>query len=181
MCHFLMVTKPVTNQSEPLQNVQKNDLLRDLLARVRVDLEALVRSQEDTHNAATHEENRSEHPKDTRATEQSYLARGLAERVEALRRSELQLSDLELRAFTDFDPIQLTALVRIQDDRDRGIRTWWLIPTAGGLEIQSGDEIVRTITPASPIGRSLIGLRVGDEGSFETPRGTRNFEVLAVR
>jgi transcription elongation GreA/GreB family factor len=159
---------------------EKDALLLDLLKQIRADLASLVRTQTDTHEAATHEENRAEHAKDTRATEQSYLARGLAGRVEGLRRTEHRLSGLELLDFDASVPIALTALVQIEDDLADSAQIWWLVPTAGGIEIHSAGRPVRTITPAAPLGRALIGLCVGDEGAYETPRGRRSFEVLAI-
>ncbi|MDP6980256.1 MAG: nuclear transport factor 2 family protein [Myxococcota bacterium] len=57
-------------------HVDKEELRDQLLAQVRADLDALIRTQDDAAKSATHSENRAEHSKDTRATEQSYLARG---------------------------------------------------------------------------------------------------------
>lgn len=58
-------------------------------------------------------------------------------------------------------------------------------------DLDSGDEITyRLVTTdesdprngkislTSPIGRALVGKRVGDEVSVQTPRGTRSYEVL---
>lgn len=169
-----------TNESLSIE-IDKKILLIDLLSRVRSDLASLVRTQNDTHDAATHEENRAEHAKDTRATEQSYLARGLADRVEALRQSERRLSGLELREYQESDPIGLTALVRIGDGQVQDAQTWWVVPLVGGLVIGSAEQPVRTITPAAPLGRALMGQCVGDEGVYDTPRGPRGFSVLAIR
>lgn len=36
------------------------------------------------------------------------------------------------------------------------------------------------ISPTSPIGKALVGRSVGDEVRVETPRGTREFEILKV-
>lgn len=168
----------VNNEHEP--SLDKHDLLLELLKQIRADLASLVRTQTDTLEAATHEENRAEHAKDTRATEQSYLARGLAARVEDLRRSERQLSGLELIDFDSSDPIALTAVVRVEDHETDTVQAWWLVPAGGGLEIRSGERLVRTITPAAPLGRALIGLSIGDEGAYDTPRGRRRFEILAM-
>ncbi|MBW1882891.1 MAG: GreA/GreB family elongation factor, partial [Deltaproteobacteria bacterium] len=132
----------------------------------------------DTSDAATHGENRAEHAKDTRATEQSYLARGLAERVEDLRRTEIRLAGLQMRSFGLEDSVALTAVVRIRDEQTDEWQVWWLVPEGGGLEIAWGSETVRTLTPGSPLGRALIGLQVDDEGIYRTPRGERRFEVL---
>jgi len=158
----------------------KHDLLLELLKQVRADLASLVRTQTDTRDAATHEENRAEHAKDTRATEQSYLARGLAARVEDLGRTAQQLSGLELIDFDSSDPIGLSAVVRVEDHETDSVQVWWLVPAGGGLEIRSGERLVRTVTPAAPLGRALIGLSIGDEGVYDTPRGPRRFEVLAI-
>ena len=74
--------------------VDKTALLDSLRERVAADLEALARRQKDAQAGATHDESRAEHAKDTRATEQAYLARGLAERVADLRRTATAPSPL---------------------------------------------------------------------------------------
>ncbi len=160
--------------------IDKSRLLRELRQRVASHLDALVRRQQDTQTGATHEENRAEHAKDTRATEQSYLARGLAARVEEVRQTANELGKIELMAFDTQDPIGLTALIVLRDADEIGSLTWWLVPGPGGIELSQQDTRVRTLTPAAPLGRALIGLRVGDEGSVSTPRGTRCFEILEI-
>ena len=165
--------------------IDKSELLDSLRGRIAVDLAALERRQRDTQAGATHEENRAEHAKDTRATEQSYLARGLAERVEDLRRTATALATLQLRSFAPDEPIALTALVLIesQDGESGSARreSWFVVPGGGGLELAPSGADVRTVTPRSPLGRSLLGLREGDEGTLLTPRGQRRFEVLEIR
>ncbi len=162
-------------------HVDKEELRSQLLAQVRADLEALIRTQDDAHKGATHSENRAEHAKDTRATEQSYLARGLAERVEALRETETRLAQLELPAFDPDDPIAPCAVVRVRENAAAEVCCWWLLPVAGGLSITQGSETIRTLTPASPLGRALAGLGRDESGSFRTPRGEKHFTVLDVR
>ena len=95
--------------------IDKTRLLQDLREHVSSDLQALIRRQQDTQEGATHEENRSEHAKDTRATEQSYLARGLATRVHEMRKTATNLEKIELVNFDSRDPIGLTALVVLQE------------------------------------------------------------------
>jgi len=159
----------------------KATLLAELLDRIRDDLATLIRTQEETRAAATHDENRAEHAKDTRATEQSYLARGLAERVEDLRRSETLLAELELRSFDTDDPIETSAIVRIGDEQTEMNQIWFLVPAGAGIKLSFHGASIQTITPAAPLGRALMGLHVGDEGRFQTPRGERHFEILSVR
>ena len=162
--------------------IDKTELLASLRARVTADLAALERRQKDAENGATHEESRAEHAKDTRATEQSYLARGLADRVADLRRTVDALVALELRDFGPDDPIAVTALVVLSNEEDDTAphETWFVVPGAGGLELDEAGVRIRTVTPVSPLGRSLLGLSRGEEGTVRTPRGARAFEVLEV-
>jgi transcription elongation GreA/GreB family factor len=161
--------------------INKTHLLQALRDSVAADLVALVRRQHDIQQGATHAENRAEHAKDTRATEQSYLARGLAIRVDELQQTAGHLANLEPLAFTAADPIALTALIVIRNEEDdETTETWWLVPGAGGIELVEDEIRIRTLTPASPLGRALIGLYEGDETTLSTPRGPRHLEILRV-
>lgn len=160
--------------------IDKTHLLRDLRERVASDLEGLIRRQQDTQKGATHEENRAEHAKDTRATEQSYLARGLAVRVEEMRQIASLLEKIKLIDFGPQDPIGLTALVVLRDEGETEKQTWWLLPGVGGIELFQADTRIRTLTPSAPLGKALIGLHIGDDGTLSTPRGQRSFEILEI-
>lgn len=169
-----------------LGSIDKQALRQALQARLSRDLETLVRREQDTARGATHEENRAEHAKDTRATEQSYLARGLSERVADLRATQGRLARLDVAACEE--EIRIGALVAIRDEEAGAVEHWWLVPVAGGIDLEPGVALanepgasrIRTVTPASPLGRSLIGLAVGDEGTFRSPRGERRFEILEI-
>ena len=180
--------------------INKLELLAQLRSRIAIDLAALERRQKDTQDGATHEESRSEHAKDTRATEQSYLARGLADRVTDLARTAIALAKLELHDFAENDPIAVGAVVEISTaefDADEHAQTpevaeaasiegraqrviWFLVPGAGGVDLEQDGLTVRTVTPVSPLGRALLGLSTGEEGTVRTPRGVREFEVIRV-
>ncbi len=163
--------------------VDKARLLEALREVVAADREALERRQRDAQAGSTHAESRAEHAKDTRATEQSYLARGLAERVEDLARTAAALETMELRAFGPGDAIAVTALVVLEVDEGAAPprrESWWIVGGAGGIDVEYGDLTVRTVTPVSPLGRGLLGLHLGDEGEVRTPKGTRRFEVIEV-
>lgn len=161
----------------------KPALVAALRERIEEDLTTIERRQADTAAGATHAENRAEHAKDTRATEDSYLARGLAERVKALRRNVEALAGAPVRNFSDDDTVAVGALVTVateSEDGDAHEEHWLLVPGAAGIEIEVGDRTVRAVTPVSPLGQALLGLEVGDEGAVRTPRGERRFEVRSV-
>ena len=160
--------------------IDKVRLLQELRERVERDLEDLIRRQRDIQRGATHEESRAEHAKDTRATEQSYLARGLAQRVEQQREVAALLATLDATACKANGAISLGHVVVGRDGEDDAIQRWWLIPGAGGMTFSLGEHTIRTLTPASPLGRALIGLRIGDEAAYATPRGERSLAILEI-
>jgi len=163
-----------------IAQIDKAGLLRSLRDRVDADLAALVRRQLDIQEGATHAESRSEHAKDTRATEQSYLARGLANRVVEARRVAGALANSELPRVAPDDPIAVLCLVAVREAMEDQDQIWWLVPGPAGVEISQDDLRVQTVTPAAPLGRALIGLRRGDEGSLASPSGERTFEIVEI-
>jgi transcription elongation GreA/GreB family factor len=140
----------------------KSQLLQKIIATLTSDLAVLSRAARTAHAAATHEECLPDNKYDTTALEASYIAQGQANRAQDIRVALEAYRKLELRDFDDHTPIRLTALVTLEDE-DGARRQVFLGPEAGGLKIAgSGGEIV-IITPASPLGRGLIGKRVGDQ------------------
>lgn len=153
--------------------MDKTALRDELVARVAEELEALERAHRAVMEAATHEEAKPENDKDTRALEQSYLARGQAMRVQSLREALAVC-----RALT-VDPLPraaLGALLRVDDDGTT--RTLYLAPHGGGTTLAGAS--VQVVTPTSPLGRALLGREAGDVCEAEVSGRVREVEVLAV-
>jgi transcription elongation GreA/GreB family factor len=150
--------------------LEKERVVEVLRAQVRTKLESVVLSQRATQSGATHEETRQEHPKDTRAIEAGYLARGLAERVETLENDAALLQSLQLHPFRPDDEVGLTALVGLLS-RDRNAQVVFLVPCAGGEVVRVDDTSIQCLTPGSPLGRALLGREVGDEVVVRLPGG----------
>ncbi len=153
----------------------KRDLHENLCAHVREELDAARRAHATTKQGATHEEAKPETDKDTRALEQSYLARGQAARVLELEAILEATENMPLRAFGEDDPIALGAIViAIENDAEL---TFFLAPGGGGHRI--GD--VQVVTPQSPMGRALLGKHVGDEPEIVIAGKKRSLEITEVR
>src|SRR5689334_1747458 len=86
-----------------------------------------------TRAGATHPEAKPENDKDTRALEQSYLARGQALRVAELNDDLQLLRTLPLRSFGPSDPVAVGALVTLESEKDT--RCVFLVPRGGGNEV----------------------------------------------
>jgi hypothetical protein len=132
-----------------------------------------------TADGATHPEARPENDKDTRALEQSYLARGQALRVEELIEQREVLRFMALRGYTESDPIGAGALVRVESDE--GVLDLFIAPHAGGTELSVDGVQVRVITPQSPLGALLLGRSVGDELELRVKGALREYAIVAVR
>jgi transcription elongation GreA/GreB family factor len=159
--------------------LDKQSIRAALLERLRADLDKVTASQHETQAGAVHEEARPESDKDTRATESSYLARGLAKRVEELRASVGQLSNLALRSFGDDDVVGLSALVTVE--RESGEQAhYFLAPCAGGVKVAVDGVQVTALSSSSPLGQALLGKRVDDEVETRTPQGTTSLVIVEL-
>jgi hypothetical protein len=141
------------------------DLLRK---KTEMELRKLMTSQTAAQEGATHEETRQEDPKDTRAIEAQYLARGLAERVESMRGDVALLAGLKLKEFGPDDAIGVTAMVGIEGAQDAKA-IFLLVPCAGGETLEVDGRTIKTLTPVSPLGKALIGCYVDDDVTLELP------------
>lgn len=132
-----------------------------------------------TRAGATHVEARPENAKDTRALEQTYLARGQAMRAEELLEHIQVLRFMPLRELGEGDPIESGALVALESDA--GVRCVFLAPRGGGTEVCVHGIHVLVVTPGSPMGQALLGRSEGDEVELRSRGAIRAYEVIAVR
>lgn len=155
-------------------------VLRDaLLAHLEERLAVVRAAQKAAHEGATHEESRPEGVKDMRSTETSYLARGQAERVVELTEALAQVRGFPLRAFAEDAPIGLSALVQLENEAG-AVSSYFMAPAGGGIQLEPPAGPLTIVTPRSPLGRALVGRRVGDEVELVTPQGVREQVVVAV-
>lgn len=158
-----------------MQGPNKQALVQELLARLRADLDAMERAQRATVAGAISEEAKAEHAKDTRALEQTYLARGQARRVAELRDGIARVLAMPIRDFAGDDVIALCALVAIE--AEEGANVLFVAPFGGGLRLARGEQVV---TPASPLGRALIGRRAGDDCELVLDGRSRTISIRTV-
>jgi len=158
--------------------LSKQAILDAVRGRIAADLASLMQSQRQTQAGAVHAESRQEDDKDTRAIEASYLARGLAERVEHLRLAATALGALRPRPCSPEDEIEVGALVTLASTT--GQSHYIILPIAGGLRVQIDGIEVTCVTPTAPLGRALIGSMLDEEVEVESPHGLQRYEIVAV-
>lgn len=162
-----------------MARASKAALWQMLIERLSVELEALRRAQSETQKGATHEEAKPENDKDTRALEQSYLARGQAVRAIEFAQGLSAVVALPLRDFSDDTPVALGALVTLEADDGSPFRVL-LAPAGAGQRLEDEHGEVRVITSASPLGRALVGTRAGDFTEYVGPTGATPISIIEV-
>jgi transcription elongation GreA/GreB family factor len=154
---------------------RKPKLREELIAALTAALEAARAAHAAAVEGATHGEARAENDKDTRGLEQSYLARGQAQRVEELAVALAATEAMVWRRFGESDGIEVSALVTIEEDGET--QRLLVAPHGGGVVLAGG---VQVVTPRSPLGRALIGRVVGDEVEVRLPGAVRELEITAI-
>jgi transcription elongation GreA/GreB family factor len=154
-------------------------VLRDaILAQLRRELETQVKAAHLARDEAISEESRPENKYDTHSQEAAYLAEGQAKLAAEIEASIAAYSSLPLPDFAAADAIALGAVVELAAG-DR--RTWYFLgPRAGGMELRLDGREILLLTPQSPLGRQLIGQRVG--ASVQTPGrgGATRQQIVSV-
>jgi transcription elongation GreA/GreB family factor len=161
----------------------KRTLLESLVAKLEEEVVRATEVANRTRQDATHPEARAENDKDTRALEQTYLARGQAQRAVDVEEAVRKLRFLELRSFGVDDAIALSALVQLQsdDESDEPGRWYFLVPVGGGVNLVGGQDRVDTLTPEAPLGRALIGRQCGEDVTLRIGGKAKIWVIAAVQ
>ena len=158
--------------------MNKTLLLEQLIASLNENLAVLQRAARASHVEATHESSKAENKYDTRGLEAAYLAGGQARQARDILDSIKLYQSLPLRDFGRDDPIDLTAVVKLDADRLQAI--YFIGPKSGGLEVEyDGQEIV-VVTPQSPLGQNLIGKKAGHRWSAELGGSIVKYHIVKV-
>jgi transcription elongation GreA/GreB family factor len=146
--------------------MDKTALVAQLQAKIRDQLLVVRRAEGDAREGARDLATEQEKREDSRyALEFGALAAGHDKRMRQLSEDRDALDNLRLRPFKKTDAIGLGALVEIEDEEGREGRTFLVLPVGAGSELTGpdGDGLISVVTPASPIGRAVMGKRLGDD------------------
>lgn len=151
----------------------KTKVVLALRAALAAELAAVESIAATTRDEVGSDETRQEGKYDTRSTEASYLARGQAWRIDALRRL---VSWFDLIRPQPMECVQLGALVALDGPRQDLI----FVAPVGGASAAVDGHRVRVISPAAPLYQAMADLEAGDEFDVETPRGRVSWEIVYV-
>ncbi len=143
-----------------LMTIDKPRLITALLAMLEEDLALQTRAANLARDEAINEESRAENKYDTRGQEAAYLAESQARIATELAESIAIYRTLPLPDTRPPASIQIGSVVRLQGP-DKEVLSF-IGPRAGGTDFECDGLSFTVITPASPIGRLLLGRRQGD-------------------
>ena len=157
--------------------------LRDaILRQLQAELATQTNAAQLARDEAISEESRPENKWDTHSQEAAYLAEGQAKLAGEISKSIEIFSTLPLLDFAADTPIAIGAVVALEAAQSPGKRTWYFLgPRSGGVEIEVQREHVLVLTPQSPLGRQLIGKRVGDVVSGVGRGSSAQLRIAAVQ
>ncbi len=181
-CAFLLATSGLTGgpfRSVVINRMDKSLLRSACVQQLEADLALLTQAALTSRDEATHEESRAENQYDMHAQEAAYLAEGQARMVADLHETLSHYRSLDMGPVAPGSLIAVGALVRLRSPEGK-VRTYLVGPRAGGLEVQIEGEMVLVVTPASPLGRQLVGRRTGDTLLIPGRTGTIKHEILSV-
>lgn len=131
--------------------MDKNELVKQLAAKLKTLMDQARVFNDDTRAEAKTGANRAVN-----------LHRATSGRVESAQEAYERVSSFHPRPLPKGQPIGLGTIVELEDGE--GGKTLFIAPAGAGEELTGpgGDGFLNVVTPASPLGRALMGRRVGD-------------------
>ena len=165
--------------------LDKHQLLAQLLERLHASDRLALRATEDAREAARSLATESEKREDGRAAiEYGSLATGQAGRARRVQEELKALEDFGAAPIPRARVVGLGAVVDVSTEDDDGFqeRTFFVLPAGAGAELTGpgGDGFLSVITPASPVGRALMGRRAGDTVEVTLQGRVADWTVLEV-
>ena len=172
-------------------NTRFKVVVKAIIAALEANLAVVIQAAKDAHFAATHSESVAETKYDTFGLESSYLAQGQQKRVDEVNQALTYFLQLPLDNRQAPDSVEPPCLVELASESEHGptdismTRQFFVAPFAGGLTVivnidGIGSQEITVVTPASPVGQSLLTKMLDDEVSVMVKGKSFNFDVVEI-
>jgi transcription elongation GreA/GreB family factor len=161
-----------------LTGMQKSAVRDAIIAQLQRELDLQSRAANEAREEATSEESKSEGKYDMRGQEAAYLAEGQARQAAEIVEALTLYHGLDPAAWPAGAPAGIGAFITLEA---RGRRHYYFLgPRNGGLEAQVDDVAFTVVTPGSPLGRQLVGQRVGATVQLPGRTGPVSHKIVAL-
>ena len=157
----------------------KTSLRQVILKVLEEELLAASRAADSARETATSKETIAENKYDTFGLEASYLAHGQSKRAAELLQAIDCYKSLSFTAFTDSSDISLTAVVALESAHGE-IKTLFIGPCAGGLQVSWQEMDLMVITLQTPLGCQLLGKQLDDIAELVINNQCIKYKIVGV-
>ncbi len=163
--------------------MDKQELMSQLSGQLREKARLAGRSARECTDEAMNGASGKEKTVDSRvAMEFASLARGQKARAQEASQALQAIEGLRLPNLGKRSQVCVGAVVEIEDGESGEGRTFFLAPVGAGMTLlgPGGDGHLSVVTPASPIGKAVMGRRVGDVVDVTVKGELREWEIVWV-
>jgi len=160
------------------KKIDKRKIIAELIKLLNEEITVAKKSLEISHNAALDAEGAMMSRYDTTKEESQYLTNANMVRLKQLE-SGLQAVESMLNKLGDKSSVILGSLVGIRKNNVNSI--YFIMPYGGGNIVYLDAHEVYVLTPASPLGRHLIGKKTGDVFEFLLGKKKDVIEIVYVQ
>ena len=157
--------------------------MAQLIARLRAAASAALSASEVSAQEAKDGATPAEKREDARAAHQaSTLGKAHTRRAQQAIAEIDSLGTFRPEPLPGKAAISVGALVEIEDADSGEGRTFFLAPVGAGVTLTGpgGDGYLSVVTPSSPVGRAVLGRRVGDVIDVTVEREVREWTITYV-
>ncbi|MBA3539444.1 MAG: GreA/GreB family elongation factor [Deltaproteobacteria bacterium] len=160
---------------------------QDLVAQLVRQLETSARTALAARDAAATEAREGATPDEKREDARAAHQLGTMGKMQQ-KRAQQALADVDaLMGFrpgrlAEKAPIAVGAIVEIEDEDSGEGRTFFLAPVGAGMQLTGpgGDGLLSVVTPASPVGRAVLGRRAGEVIDVTVDGELREWQISFV-
>jgi len=163
--------------------MDKRFLVSQLIERLRASASAALSSSESAATEARDGATPAEKREDARtALEFGSLARAQSRRAQRTIGEIDALATFQPGPWRAGTPIGIGAIVEVEDADSGEGRTFFLAPVGAGVSLTGpdGDGFLSVVTPASPVGRAVLGRRSGDVVDVTVDGDVREWAITWV-
>jgi len=163
--------------------MNKQELVGQLEAQLLKQAREAGRSATECASEARSGASSKEKTVDSRvAMEYASLARGQKQRAEKASAELRSLQGFVPRKLSSRAPIDVGAVVEIEDEESGEGRTFFLAPVGAGMTLlgPGGDGHLSVVTPVSPIGRAVRGRHLGEIVDVTVKGDVREWKIVWV-
>lgn len=147
--------------------VNKTHLKERLITMIKADIEKQRQSFESARQASIDAPGRMQSRYDTTGIESAWVADGLAR---ALREKESNLKCLEAFQYTETATYaKIGSIVKLLPSDSPDHEYFFILPVLSGCELHENGTTITTISQETPLGRALIGKKVGEKIEVNFP------------